>query len=595
MIIDLKIPQIFEPLFREQLIHFREIFYAGGRGSGKTTNAVNYLALKFIKEPKTNILCLREYAKSTANSVKAEFDAFFADYGFLDLGIEDGVLTYSEKKRNKETIIKVKTTTITNNINGNKIIFAGITKHTVRALKSLKGIKFCFIDESDFLGEEEYRILKPTIRAEGAQIIACFNPNSEDDYIYQLFLSTNERRYCKKVNYTENPFFPKVLDDDRKDDLATLPYPVYRHIWEGYPLENVEGVIFSKETIDLMKREPILKSFYRERYSKVIISCDPATTSKDHSNEYGVVVLGLRKSDGYVEVIDDLSENMTPEQFCSKVENAYFEYECDYVVEETNQGGDFIKHALLTKNPTLLIKEVRAVSDKVNRATPVANIASLGKILLVNENRQKLERQMKRLTNKGYLGAKGESPDRLDALVWGVYELFGISEYGTSGRTFKDSMFIDAPKGGVYHFNIGYLLLTEERFALLVFNIHGEGKNKQFNFKDCIVGDISNAIQETNALEIERVFINDCELGSLAYDLRMDYDFFKTSNDDLRTISSKVVPLMKDRICLKNVTIREENGFSDNLLRKNLINYDKNQDLENIVVRLFCEMILNEV
>ena len=240
-----------------------------------------------------------------------------------------------------------------------------------------------------------------------------------------------------------------------RSDECTKPVWEYEHIWLGEPLRNVEGVIFSDDTRKKLTRQDT--TFFQEgMYSKVIISIDPATTSKDFSNEYGIIVEGLDKH-GNVCVIDDLSQVCTPEQFASIVEEAYFDYGCEYAVVETNQGGDFIKSTLVVKNPHIRVKEVRASKDKVNRATPVANLASLGRVLLLNENRHHLLNQIKRLTSKGYIGKKGESPDRLDALVWGVYELFGISEYGTSGRTFKDSMFIDAPIGAVHHFNIGYL------------------------------------------------------------------------------------------------------------------------------------------
>lgn len=590
MIIDLKIPDVFEPLFREQLVHYREIFYAGGRGSGKTTNAVNYLAIKFIKEPKTNILCLREYAKSTSNSVKAEFDAFFADYGFLDLGIEDGVLTYSEKKRNKETIIKVKTTIITNNINGNKIIFAGITKHTVRALKSLKGIKYCFIDESDFLGEAEYRVLKPTIRADGAQIIACFNPKSEDDYIYQLFLTPNERRYCKKVNYTENPFFPKVLDDDRKDDEKNLPYAVYAHIWEGFPLENIEGAIFSKETIELMKQTPLIKTYDRSRYSVVCIACDPATTSKDYSNEYGIIALGKRH-DGVVEVIDDLSGNKTPEQFVSVVDSAYSEFDCDYVVVETNQGGDFIKHSIITKNPLIKVREVRAVKDKINRATPVSNLASLGKVVLANQNRESLVRQMRRLTNMGYFGVKGESPDRLDALVWGVYDLLGINETRTEGLVFKRSMLACEDVGLLSKSNVGVLYVEANDFGLIIGDLYKFNTKLSFKARYAIKGETSSFEDLTQGLEVFELYCNDIVFGR---GINMQ-GLRKKAHYQLKSVSEialGAIPTLAEKVNVVNCKESLFLGSEKNWLLYDLLKYQvEDRQSETALVCAFCGLL----
>lgn len=589
----IKIPKVFEPLFREQLTNFREIFYKGGRGSGKTTNAVIYLALKFIKEPKTNILCLREYAKSTANSVKAEFDVFFQDNGFDSIFIEDGVISYSERKRNKDTLIKIKTTTITNTLNNNKIIFAGITRHSVRALKSLKGIKYCFIDESDFLGEAEYRILKPTIRAENSQIICCFNPKSEDDYIYKLSQEQNDRRYSKVVNYSDNPFFPKVLDDDRKDDLQRLPYPIYAHIWLGYPLENVEGVIFSKETIELMKQMPTIKTFYRERYSVVCIACDPATTNKDFSNEYGIIVLGLR-SDGIVEIIDDLSGNKTPEQFVSAVDSGYKEFECDYVVVETNQGGDFIKHSIITKNPLIKVKEVRAIKDKVNRATPVANVASLGKVVLANENREFLIRQMRRLTNMGYFGAKGESPDRLDAMIWGVYDLLDISQYDTKGTLFKPDMFSYEIQGIIAERFIS--IYTESNlFSYIEFLRYDCLRISRFKILDSGFGYV-NALDDFVNRE-NLYYFNESEL---TYQLSNNKNLMCYFLDNIKDseLDDKAQSVANIIIANKILDTREckESEFENKkgvLIDKELVSYKVGSDNKSIMIKNLCAIILN--
>lgn len=588
----IQVPEIFEPLFREQLTHFREIFYRGGRGSGKTTNAVMYLALKFIKEPKTNILCLREYAKSTANSVKAEFDVFFQDHGFDCMVVEDGFIYSTEKKRGRDALVKIKTTTIINTLNHNKIIFAGITKHSVRALKSLKGIKYCFIDESDFLGEAEYRILKPTIRADGAQIICCFNPKSEDDYIYKLALEENPRRYSKVVNYEQNPFFPKVLDDDRLDDLERLPYPIYAHIWLGYPLENVEGVIFSKETIDLMRKNPVIKTFYRERYSVVCIACDPATTNKDFSNEYGIVVLGLRESDGIVEVIDDLSGNKTPEQFVSAVDIGYQEYNCDYVVVETNQGGDFIKHSILTKNPHIVVKEVRAVKDKVNRATPVANVASLGKVELANSNRESLIRQMRRLTNMGYFGAKGESPDRLDAMVWGVYSLLGISDVRTEGLVFKEYLLNCELRGLVFKKQVGILYTDGEDFGLITGEIYKDSTRFSFNAKTSIKGEMQNFYELTQGMELLELYCNDVAVGRSIKMPTLRKKSLYTLKGGIDEVAISSLSTLMDRV---NVMSCEENfyqGSKKNWLLFDLLKYQvSDKASETPLVCAFCGLI----
>lgn len=590
MINKLAIPKIFEPLYTGALSLFREIFFKGGRGSGKTQNVVTFLALKFITEANSNILCLREFAKSTGDSVKAEFDAFFQDNNFDSMIVENGVIKHIEKHKNKQTIIKIYTTTIINTTNNNKIIFAGVTKHTVKALKSIKGIKYCFIDEADFMEEEVYRILKPTIRADNSQIICCFNPKSDEDYIYKLSQEPNARRYVCDVNYKDNPFFPKVLDDDRLDDLKNLPYPIYAHVWLGHTLENIEGIIFSKETIDLMLKAPKLKTFYRERYSIVCIACDPATTSKDFSNEYGIIVLGLTY-DSIVEVIDDLSANITPEQFSSIVDSAYSDYSCDYVVVEVNQGGDFIKHSLLTKNPLLVIKEVRAIKDKVNRATPIANVCSLGKVLLINQNRDSLVRQMKRLTNMGYFGAKGESPDRLDAFVWGVYDLLKIGDLRTEGIVFKHFMLKAELRGLLFKKDIAVLYNQGGDFGLIIGDIYKNHGESIFKVNHAIKGEMVNFDSLIHDIRILEIYCNDVVIGR-GLNIK---GLIKKSLYKLQDINEIALGSLATLMYKVNVVECEEsyfNGIKDNLLLKDLLKYQaENKESETPLVCAFCGLL----
>ncbi|MGL2467702.1 hypothetical protein ACOWNJ_05555 [Helicobacter pylori] len=58
--------------------------------------------------------------------------------------------------------------------------------------------------------------------------------------------------------------------------------------------------------------------YLRDNYIQLLIACDPATTNKDYSNEYGVVVMGL-KHDGVIHLIEDASGNYSPNEFCQRV------------------------------------------------------------------------------------------------------------------------------------------------------------------------------------------------------------------------------------------------------------------------------------
>ena len=594
MIIKVKVTPPFVPLLRHELDNYREIIFRGGRGGGKTKNIVGIYGGRFLEEKGANILCLREHKNSSQDSIKAEFDEFFRGNQVDTLSVENGVIKQTINRGKSQRVISLNTQTIINNINGNRMIFMGITKQTVMAIKSIPNLKYCIIEEGDFIGEREYNILKPTIRAEGGQIIILFNPQSEDDFIYQLSQIPSPRRYVRLVNLDENPLAPKVLKDDREEDRLTKPIWEYEHIWEGEPLRNVEGVIFSDDTRKKLTRQDT--TFYQEgMYSKVIIAIDPATTSKDFSNEYGIIVLGLDKQ-GNVCVIDDLSQVCTPEQFASIVEEAYFDYGCEYAVVETNQGGDFIKSTLIVKNPHIRVKEVRASKDKVNRATPVANIASLGRIMLLNENRHHLLNQMKRLTNKGYIGKKGESPDRLDAMVWGCYDLLGITEAGTQGTIFKKDL-LGAKIGGITIMrNVALIYFEGSEYGMVVCTINDDG-DYRFIFTHSLKGEIinlANDIKNKIGISLASVYINDVGLEEAISEIDCgEVNLFENPTLPIEEISLKALPLLKSSVNVLECQNFEFNGINRNWLLFDLLNFDKeNRETYSTLVRAFCAIIL---
>jgi phage terminase large subunit len=47
-----------------------------------------------------------------------------------------------------------------------------------------------------------------------------------------------------KMNYQDNPWFPAVLEEQRKHAQATMDDSTYRHVWEGDYLEHSDAQIF---------------------------------------------------------------------------------------------------------------------------------------------------------------------------------------------------------------------------------------------------------------------------------------------------------------------------------------------------------------
>lgn len=183
----------------------------------------------------------------------------------------------------------------------------------------------------------------------------------------------------------------------------------------GELLDSVPGALWKRALIEDHRVEE--RRFDREKLIRVVVAVDPAVTSnEDESSETGIVVVGIDES-RHLYVLGDYSGIYSPDEWASKVWSAYLMHEADRVVCEVNQGGDLVETVLRTVDQTLPIQKVRASVGKRTRAEPIAALYEQGKVHHVGAF-DHLEDQM-----CGFVPGLSESPDRLDALVWGASAL----------------------------------------------------------------------------------------------------------------------------------------------------------------------------
>jgi phage terminase large subunit-like protein len=179
---------------------------------------------------------------------------------------------------------------------------------------------------------------------------------------------------------------------------------------EGELLSELPGALFSRQDIEAyrVKEHPELQ--------RIVVAIDPATTSKDESDESGIVVVGVSGRDFYV--LADLSTRATPEKVCRRAIQAYRDFHADRIVVESNQGGDTWRTILEGIDPSVATRSVHASRGKQARAEPVGARYEQGRVHHVGV----FERLEDQLCNYVPAFVK-ESPDRLDALVWAVTDL----------------------------------------------------------------------------------------------------------------------------------------------------------------------------
>ena len=204
----------------------------GGRGSGKSWSVAQLLIMRAYKE-KTRVLCAREIQKSINDSV-------------LQL------LADTIERMGLSPFFEVQTTQILGR-NGSRFIFAGL-KSNVTKIKSMEGIQVVFLEEAEKISTKSWQTLIPTIRAPKSEIWTIFNPSDELDPTYQMFvLNPPPDSYVVKVNWSDNPWFPEVLNKERLH-LQKLDKDLYEHIWEGECLANQKGAYYAKQ-IELARQD----------------------------------------------------------------------------------------------------------------------------------------------------------------------------------------------------------------------------------------------------------------------------------------------------------------------------------------------------
>lgn len=254
-------------LYRNQVIPCLEVFRKpapykitfGGRGSGKSWSIASLLMQQLSAE-KHNLVCCREIQKSLDDSV-------------YKLCVE----TIKRLKLGGWNVLR----DVLENENGSRVIFRGLKDlRAGNAIKSLEGYDRAWIEEAQSVSAESLQMLIPTIRMNGSEIWASYNPNTEEDAIESLKL--REGAVVVKCNWNDNPWFTEKLAKDREADYKFNP-DMARHIWEGEYLAQAENAVMGRIAVhEAMQREVSDEGDYQ-------LACDVARFGDDST------VIGLRK------------------------------------------------------------------------------------------------------------------------------------------------------------------------------------------------------------------------------------------------------------------------------------------------------------
>ncbi|MCT8750876.1 PBSX family phage terminase large subunit [Glaesserella parasuis] len=228
MKVQLNLPPKLIPVFTLQDVRHRGAY--GGRGSAKTRTFAKMTAVvayqRAMQGENGVILCGREFMNSLEDSSLEEIKQAIQSEPWLADFFEIG-----------EKYVRTKCGRIS-------YIFTGL-RHNLDSIKSKARILLAWIDEAESVSEMAWRKLLPTVRENGSEIWLTWNPEKKGSATDLRFRQhQDESMAIVEMNYSDNPWFPDVLEQERLRDKARLDDATYRWIWEGDYLEESEAQVF---------------------------------------------------------------------------------------------------------------------------------------------------------------------------------------------------------------------------------------------------------------------------------------------------------------------------------------------------------------
>lgn len=190
----------------------------GGRGGAKSHFFAEQMLIECITR-QARCVCIREVQNSIKDSVRQLL---------LDKIQSMGVSHLFEVVEHEIRGVQGTQT------QGALIIFRGMQSYNADTIKSLESYKIAWVEEAQTLSAYSLELLRPTMRADDAEMWFSWNPRNKTDAVDAFFRSggKNDDAICVQVNWRDNPWFPDALRRDMERDKVE-DIDKYEHIWEG--------------------------------------------------------------------------------------------------------------------------------------------------------------------------------------------------------------------------------------------------------------------------------------------------------------------------------------------------------------------------
>lgn len=281
-----------------------------------------------------------------------------------------------------------------------------------------------FLNEAGIILKNDYlftnAVLPMLIDFPESQLFAVGVPkgkkkkNGEKHKFYQLYeraLSGDSNYKLYSFSSYDNPMLKKEDIEALEKEMKMMnPEMVKQEIY-GEFVEGAAGLLWDMVIIERQRCQEL------PDLTRTVLAIDPATTSGKSSDDTGMMVVG-KSVNNNAYVLEDATGKYTPEQWSRLAATLVRKHNCSAIVAETNQGGDMVESIIRQVDKNIRIKQVRAHKGKYLRAEPIFGLYERGKVWH-HGFFPELENQMCTFNPD----EQEKSPDRVDALVYGVQEL----------------------------------------------------------------------------------------------------------------------------------------------------------------------------
>lgn len=233
--IQVELPEEFAPLSESW---WRHAVIEGGRYSLKSHTAARIFLLKAM-ETKTRFVCLRQFQKNIGDSSHQLLSDLIDKYQFQGFTI-----TKDEIRHN----------------NGSNFIFKGLDRNVESTIKSLEGVDLVWVDEAQTITIKSIRVLVPTVRKKGSQLIWTLNRLTDLDPVISYFITDPPRDdvWHLQVDYKVAESYGWLSDEMKKEiEYSRIHHPEdYAHDYLGKAMNQSDKSILSvSRVLEAMNRE----------------------------------------------------------------------------------------------------------------------------------------------------------------------------------------------------------------------------------------------------------------------------------------------------------------------------------------------------